>query len=204
MVITETATRTADDTIRDDEPAHEVPRRSPFRKVVVTVAFAVTACIAVGVAVTQARGPDVSEPAARSRDDVVRELVDSGIVPAASLDDGSRIVGRALALQLRDDAVRELVASGLVPAATLSDGTGIVGSALGRRSSGSDDVVRELVASGAVPAATLSDGTEIVSPALQQHRWSRDDIVRDLVARGVVPAATLDDGSQIQGPRFDN
>ncbi|MET0711740.1 MAG: hypothetical protein ABWZ30_04460 [Jiangellaceae bacterium] len=36
----------------------------------------------------------VLEPALRTRDDVVRDLVERGAVPAATLDDGSQITGR--------------------------------------------------------------------------------------------------------------
>jgi hypothetical protein len=64
----------------------------------------------------------------RSRDDVVRDLVARGLVPAATLDDGTVITGPGLQpTRTHDDIVRDLVARGLVPAATLDDGTQITG-----------------------------------------------------------------------------
>ena len=82
-----------------------------------------------------ARPDGTRAPVSRSRDDVVRDLVARGIVPAATLDDGSQITSRALARasRSRDDVVRDLVARGIVPAATLDDGSQIVGPALRRR-----------------------------------------------------------------------
>src|SRR6478609_6201446 len=82
-----------------------------------------------------ARPDGTRAPVSRSRDDVVRDLVARGIVPAATLDDGSQITSRALAgaSRSRDDVVRDLVARGIVPAATLDDGSQIVGPALRRR-----------------------------------------------------------------------
>jgi hypothetical protein len=67
------------------------------------------------------------EPTRRSRDDIVRALVDHRLVPAATLDDGTRIAGggRDPAPRSRDEIVRDLVEGGLVPAATLDDGTRI-------------------------------------------------------------------------------
>ena len=88
------------------------------------------------VPVVASAGPARSDrtvtPASRSRDDVVRDLVNRGIVPAATLDDGTQISSRALALasRSRDDIVRDLVARGIVPAATLDDGTQIASRAL--------------------------------------------------------------------------
>ena len=74
----------------------------------------------------------IAEPnqvqAPRSRDDIVRDLVVRGLVPAATLDDGTQITRPGLQpTQTRDDVVRDLVARGLVPAATLDDGTQITG-----------------------------------------------------------------------------
>jgi hypothetical protein len=64
----------------------------------------------------------------RSRDDVVRDLVARGLVPAATLDDGTQIAGPGLQpTRTHDDIVRDLVARGLVPGATLDDGTVITG-----------------------------------------------------------------------------
>jgi hypothetical protein len=87
----------------------------------------VTGVASVPVAAGPARSDRTITRASRSRDDVVRDLVIRGIVPAATLDDGTQITSRALALasRSRDDVVRDLVARGVVPAATLDDGTQI-------------------------------------------------------------------------------
>jgi hypothetical protein len=74
--------------------------------------------------------PAIAEPnqvqVPRSRDDVVRDLVERGLVPAATLDDGTQITRPGLQpIRTRDDVVRDLVERGLVPAATLDDGTQI-------------------------------------------------------------------------------
>jgi hypothetical protein len=81
----------------------------------------------------------IAEPnqvqAPRSRDDIVRDLVARGLVPAATLDDGTQITRPGLRpTRTRDDIVRDLVARGLVPAATLDDGTQITAPGIaGRR-----------------------------------------------------------------------
>ncbi|MEY2582096.1 MAG: hypothetical protein QOE09_1945 [Ilumatobacteraceae bacterium] len=72
----------------------------------------------------------IAEPnpvqAPRSRDDVVRDLVERGLVPAATLDDGTQITRPGVQpTPTRDDVVRDLVERGLVPAATLDNGTQI-------------------------------------------------------------------------------
>jgi hypothetical protein len=55
----------------------------------------------------------------------VRELVERGFIPAATLEDGSQVTsGQA---RSQDDVVRDLVARGLVPAATLDDGSEVSG-----------------------------------------------------------------------------
>ena len=123
------------------------------------------------VAVVETSGPTRSdqtpEPAPRTRDDIVRDLVARGVVPAATLDDGTHITSPALtpAPRTRDDIVRDLVARGVVPAATLDDGTQIAGPGFEPAPRTRDDIVRDLVARGVVPAATLDDGTQITSPA---------------------------------------
>lgn len=66
----------------------------------------------------------------RTRDDILRDLVARGVVPAATLDDGTLITGPALAPRTRDDIVRDLVARGVVPAATLDDGSQITSRSL--------------------------------------------------------------------------
>jgi membrane-associated protease RseP (regulator of RpoE activity) len=103
----------------------------------------------------------------RSRDDTIRDLVERGLVPAATLDDGTRITTPGLqSIPSRDNTIRDLVERGLVPAATLDDGTQIATPGL-QPIPTRDDVVRDLVERGLVPAATLDDGTRITTPGLR-------------------------------------
>ena len=61
-----------------------------------------------------------ADPAPRTQDEVVRDLVSRGLVPAATLDDGSQIICRRRIHDEQDEVVRELVERGLVPAAPCS------------------------------------------------------------------------------------
>jgi hypothetical protein len=103
---------------------------------------------------------DQPAPASRASDDVVRDLVEQGVVPAATLGDGSPVTAKTpgQASQLPDEVVRDLVARGVVPAATLDDGSQV---ATAPATPSRDQAVRELVAQGFVPAATLDDGSGI-------------------------------------------
>ena len=71
-----------------------------------------------------------------SQDEIVRDLVERRLVPAASLDDGSRIANSSGA-RTQDEIVRDLVERGLIPAAGLEDGsqvaTSVQGPFAGRR-----------------------------------------------------------------------
>ncbi len=72
----------------------------------------------------------IAEPtqvqAPSSRDEVVRDLVERGLIPAATLDDGTQIARLVLhPRRTLDDVLRDLVERGLIPAATLDDGTQI-------------------------------------------------------------------------------
>ena len=70
--------------------------------------------------------PNQVQGGSRSRDDVVRDLVERGLVPAATLDDGTQITRAGLRpTRTRDEVIRDLVERGLVPAASLDDGTQI-------------------------------------------------------------------------------
>jgi hypothetical protein len=170
MVITEGTASAAHDTIEAEAPTEDHPRRAPVRKVIATVAAVLAAGTLVGIALAQDRDSDPSdripELAPRSRDDVVRDHVERGFIPAATLDDGSRIVGDAVARPSGDDGIRVLVERGVVPAATLSDGTEIASPAVQQGAPTRDPFVRDLVERGLVPAASLSDGTQIESPRL--------------------------------------
>ena len=129
MVITEEAIQV------DRTPANTPPRRRGRRLFGIGAAIVVVAAVAL-VAVVESSGPTRSdqtpEPAPLTRDDIVRDLVDRGVVPAATLDDGTQITSPALAPapRTRDDIVRDLVERGVVPAATLDDGTQITSPAL--------------------------------------------------------------------------
>ncbi len=125
-----------DETIQVDRTTSNTPPRGPIRRLVgIGTVFVVVAAVAF-FAVVETSGPTRSdqtpESAPRTRDDIVRDLVARGLVPAATLDDGTQVIGPALASAPRthDDIVRDLVAHGLVPAATLDDGTQVIGPAL--------------------------------------------------------------------------
>ena len=75
---------------------------------------------------TEPRSPDPACDRHATHDDIVRDLVARGLVPGATLDDGTQITGPGLRpTRTHDDIVRDLVERGLVPAATLDDGTQI-------------------------------------------------------------------------------
>ena len=63
----------------------------------------------------------------RLGDDVIHGHlgVERGLVPAATLDDGTQITRAGLRPRTRDEVIRDLVERGLVPAASLDDGTQI-------------------------------------------------------------------------------
>ncbi|HEX6657774.1 MAG TPA: hypothetical protein VF065_06820 [Ilumatobacter sp.] len=139
------------------------PQRKKTRGIAVASAAILVAGIVAAVAVVQDGGdapqPDITAaPANPSSDAAVRSLVERGVVPAASLDDGSQVVGRRLATPSQDDVVRVLVERGLVPAASLDDGSQVANPSAARSQ---DEIVRDLVERGLVPAATLADGSEV-------------------------------------------
>jgi hypothetical protein len=115
-----------DDTSSPTSPPASLPtpRRRRTRRIATIAAATLVVAGVAGVAAI--RSAD-SSPVERSQDDNVRDLVERGLVPAASLSDGTEISG-SRDDAVRDDAVRDLVERGLVPAATLSDGTQIAGS----------------------------------------------------------------------------
>ncbi len=91
-----------DEIIQVDRTPSNTPHRRPIRRLlrIGTTAAVVVATVAL-VAVGERSGPTRSDQtlgrASRTRDDVVRDLVDRGLVPAATLDDGTQITGPALA-----------------------------------------------------------------------------------------------------------
>jgi hypothetical protein len=163
MVMTEEIHDEIVETEAEQSPA---PQRKKTRGIAVAGAAILVAGIVAAVAVVQDGGdapqPDitVAPPANPSSDAVVRSLVERGVVPAASLEDGSQITAETPDPEPRsqDEIVSDLVERGLVPAASLDDGSE-VGNPSAARSQ--DEVVRDLVARGLVPAATLEDGSEV-------------------------------------------
>ena len=161
MVITDEAIQV------DRKASNTSPPRRYLRRLGIGAAI-VVAPVAL-VAFVGSANPTTSdqqhELAPRTRDDIVRDLVARGVVPAATLDDGTQITGPGFepAPRTRDDVVRDLVARGVVPAATLDDGTQITGPGFEPTPRTRDEIVRDLVARGVVPAATLDDGSQITS-----------------------------------------
>jgi hypothetical protein len=129
MVITE-------ETIQADTAPSTTPTRRPIRRGLAIGAAVVVVAGAAFVAAAQTDGPapadELQQTRPQSRDEIVRDLVARGVVPAASLDDGTEIRGPGLAPveRSRDEIFRDLVARGVVPAATLDDGTEITGPAI--------------------------------------------------------------------------
>ena len=164
MVITEEAIQV------DRTPSNTPPRRPSRRLFGIGTAIVVVAAVA-SVAVVESSGPTRSdqtpEPAPRTRDDIVRDLVDAESSPPPPST-----------TEPRSPAQRWHRHHG--PATTSSATSSTAGSSRrppstteprspARRSPGTatrDDIVRDLVARGVVPAATLDDGTQITSPAL--------------------------------------
>ena len=140
-MLTDDTAPTPLDIIEVDSPTPTAKRRKPVRKILTAAAAIVVAGTIAGVAIVETSGPAsphrTTQPAARSRDDLLRGLVNGGVVPAATLES---------APLSRDDLLRELVNGGVVPAATLE-------SAPPSR----EDLIRDLVARGLIPAATLED-----------------------------------------------
>ena len=135
MVMTE---EIREEIIEADAAQPPSPRRKRTLGIAAGAAILVAGIVA-AVAVAQGGGdssqPEITAaPASPSSDAFVRSLVESGAVPAASLDDGSQIAGKALdpTTQSQDEVVRNLVAQGFVPAASLDDGSQITGGARSR------------------------------------------------------------------------
>ena len=78
-----------DETIQVDRTPSNKSRQTPRRRLLGTGAPIVIAAVAF-LAVVERSGATTSEPASRSRNDIVRDLVARGVVPAATLDDGTQ------------------------------------------------------------------------------------------------------------------
>jgi hypothetical protein len=136
MVITEEIVQ-VDRTPSNTPNTPNTPRRSPTRRLLgIGTAIVVAAAAVASIAVVASSGPTQSDKtpvqAPRTRDDIVRDLVARGLVPAETLDDESHTTSpvHAPAPRTRDDIVRDLVARGVVPVATLDDGTQITSGSL--------------------------------------------------------------------------
>ena len=165
MVMTE---EIHDEIVATEAAQSPAPQRKKTRGFAVASAAILVAGIVAAVAVVQDGGdapePDITAaPANPSSDAVVRSLVERGVVPAASLTDGSQITGETPdpAPRSQDEIVSDLVARGVVPAASLDDGSQVTGETPDPAPLSQDEVVRELMARGLVPAATLDDGSEV-------------------------------------------
>lgn len=89
-----------DKSIQVDRTPSNTPPRRPIRRLVgIGTAIVVVAAVAF-VAFVETSGPTRSdqtpESAPRTRDDIVRDLDARGLVPAATLDDGTQITSRSL------------------------------------------------------------------------------------------------------------
>lgn len=109
MAITDTA-------IQVERTKSYAPNRVPTRRLIAIGATALVAAIVTMVAVAQNSGQEsvrpTLQPAPQSQDDIVRDLVNRGLIPIQSLQPSP---------QSRDAIVRDLVDRGLVPAAALDD-----------------------------------------------------------------------------------
>ena len=153
-------------TIQAERTSSAAPSRVPTGKMIAIGVTAVVVAMITLVAYAQSSGEDLVRPTRQhvpqSRDDIVQDLVDRGLVPSPTRqttpptrdDIVQDLVDRGLVPSptrqttppTRDDIVQDLVDRGLVPAATLQT-----------TAPTRDDIVQELVDRGLVPAATTSD-----------------------------------------------
>jgi hypothetical protein len=77
--------------IQAERTASYAPNRQPTGKTIAIAATAVVVAVVTLVAFAQRSGPEIvrptQQPAPQSRDAIVQDLVDRGLVPAATLDD---------------------------------------------------------------------------------------------------------------------
>ena len=130
----------SDATIQSQRTTSYTPGRMPIRGIAIGATVVLVALVTL-IAFVQSAGHEsvrpTPQPVSESRDDIVRDLVNRGLVPSPTLQP---------APQSRDDIVRDLVNRGLVPSPTLQPAP-----------QSRDDIVRDLVNRGLVPAATLND-----------------------------------------------
>jgi hypothetical protein len=105
----------SDATIPAERSTSYAPGRVPTRGMLAAGATVVLVALVTLVAFVQGAGHEsvrpTRQPAPQSRDDIVQDLVDRGLVPSPT---------RQPAPQSRDDIVQDLVDRGLVPAASLT------------------------------------------------------------------------------------
>ena len=198
MVITDEAIQV------DRTPSNTPPRRPSRRLFGIGTAIVVVAAVAL-VALVGSSGPTRSdqtpEPAPRTRDDIVRDLVDRGVVPAATLDDGTQITGPALAPAPRtpttSSATSSPAESSPPPPSTTEPRSPAQRLHRHHAPATTSSATSSHVESFPPPPSTTEPSHQ---PSAGTGTTHRDDIVRDLVDRGLVPAATPDDGTQITSP----
>ena len=113
-----------DVTIQADRTEFAARSRRPTRKVIVISATALVVASVALAGVVQNSRHETSQPAANaaptvdapSRDDVVRDLVDRGLVPAQTLE---------VASPTRDDVVRDLVNRDDIPTDAMNRSTAV-------------------------------------------------------------------------------
>jgi hypothetical protein len=99
-------------TIQAERTSSSVPNRVPTGRLIAIGVTAVVIAIVTFVAYGRSSGHDVAPPtrqhAPQSRDEIVQDLVDRGLVPSPTRQN----------TPTRDDIVQDLVDRGLVPAAS--------------------------------------------------------------------------------------
>ena len=125
-------------TIQVERTSSYRPKRFPFRSALVigaaTMAVAIVTVVAFADDSGQGSVRPTVQPARPAGDDVVRDLVNRGLIPSESLQP---------AAPSRDDIVQDLVDRGLIPNESLQPAA-----------PSRDDIVQDLVDRGLVPAAT--------------------------------------------------
>ena len=121
----------SDATIQSQRSTSYTPGRMPIRGIAIGATVVLVALVTL-IAFVQSAGHEsvrpTPQPVSESRDDIVRDLVDRGLVPSPTQQPAQP------APQSRDDIVRDLVNRGLVPSPTPQPAP-----------QSRDDIVRDLV-----------------------------------------------------------
>jgi len=102
-------------TIEAERTSSSEPTRVPARALIaiaITVVVAIVTLVAYGQSSNEEFMRPTQQPATQSRDDIVQDLVDRGLVPHQTLQPVP---------QSRDEIVQDLVDRGLVPDGTPND-----------------------------------------------------------------------------------